>query len=422
MDQTLGGKVSRHLQPVVEARLADEIVLLIEGPRSVGKSTLLRDLASAHGVGVVDLDDSATRDALNADPAGFVSGGFPICIDEYQKAPLVLDAIKARLNREGSRGRFILTGSTRYDALPTAAQALTGRLHRMSIYPLAQAEIAGVGAHLLADLFADAESAVSAAPSTTTRDDYINRIVRGGFPMVLARASAPSRNRWFDDYVRLTIERDVRELSNIRQAAALPRLLERLAGQTAQVLNVARAAASIGLDERTAMGYVRLLEAVFLVQRLPAWGSTLTARATAHPKIHVLDSGVASRLLRLTPDKLARRQAVALTEFGHLLETFVVGELFRQASLLDGIAGLGHWRTYDQDEVDLVVESDDGSIVAFEVKVGSRVPGENFRPLQKLRDAVGESFVAGVVLYLGEHSYSYEDRLHVMPVDRLWRP
>jgi predicted AAA+ superfamily ATPase len=122
--------------------------------------------------------------------------------------------------------------------------------------------------------------------------------------------------------------------------------------------------------------------------------------------------------LRLTPEKLARRDATSLTEFGHLLETFVVGEIQREVSWMDGVAGIGHWRTDDHDEVDLVVERDDGAIIAFEVKAGSRVPGESFTPMRKLRDKVGEVFIAGVALYLGERSYTFADRLHVMPVER----
>jgi len=137
--------------------------------------------------------------------------------------------------------------------------------------------------------------------------------------------------------------------------------------------------------------------------------------------VHILDSGVAARLLRLTGAKLDRRDPVALKALGHLLESFVVAELIKQASWLDEITVAGHWRTRDGDEVDVVLEHEDGSLVAFEVKAAGRVPGEDFRPLRKLRAATGELFRAGIVLYLGTRSYSYEDRLHVMPVDRLWK-
>ena len=350
-----------------------------------------------------------------------VGGPGPVCIDEYQRAPIVLDAIKAELNRSARPGRYILTGSARHQSLPTAAQALTGRLHRMAVLPFAQAEVDGTNAALLSRLFDDITTEVTEQrPSTTSREEYTERIVRGGFPLALARTTPAARHRWFDDYVRLTLERDVRDLSRVRQAHALPSVLQHLAGQTAQVLNISAVAHRTDLEVNTARDYVRLLEAVFLLHLLPAWGKTLTARTSSSPKVHILDSGVAARLLRLTPDKLTRRDATSLTELGHLLETFAVGELLKEVSWMDGIAGTGHWRTYDGDEVDLVIERDDGAVIAFEIKAAARAPGQAFKGLRKLRDAVGDAFLAGIVLYTGQRAYTYQDRLHVLPIDRLW--
>lgn len=417
----LSGLVVRRLLPITAERMLDDPVVLIEGPRTVGKSTLLRAIAQETGAVVLDLDDPAMRDAVAADPGAFVPGSQPVCIDEYQKAPIVLDAIKSELNRDGRPGRFVLTGSTRHDALPAAAQALTGRLARLRLYPLSQGEVANIHEDCITQLFTDPDSLVAArATSTTTRTDYVERAVAGGMPLALSRRSAARRAQWFDEYVALTLERDVRELSKIRQGTLLPQLLLRLAGQTAQVLNVERAARDVGLDHSTAESYTRLLEAVFLLHRLPAWGKTLRSRAAASPKAHVLDSGVAARLLRLTPEKLLRRDPTALTELGHLLETFAVGELLKQASWMDGLAGVGHWRTHDGDEVDFIVERDDGAVIAFEVKATGRVPTSEFGPLRKLRSALGDGFRAGVVLYTGTHSYRLEDRLYAMPIDRLW--
>jgi predicted AAA+ superfamily ATPase len=197
--------------------MTEEPVVLLQGPRSVGKSTLLRGLAASLGAELVDLDDVAVRDAVARDPGLFVTGTDPVCVDEYQHVPLVLDAIKAELNRDSRPGRFVLTGSARHETLPSAAQALTGRLHRLSVYPLSQGELRGVHEHLLADLFTDPAGAVAAArPSDTTREEYIDSVTAGGFPSALARTSPASRNRWFDDYVSLSLERDVRDLSKIR--------------------------------------------------------------------------------------------------------------------------------------------------------------------------------------------------------------
>lgn len=413
-------EVVRRLLSIVGSRMSDEPVVLLQGPRTVGKSRLLASLAAACQGELVDLDDLAARAAATADPAFIVQAPGPILIDEYQHVPDLLDAIKAELNQDLRPGRFVLAGSTRHDALPAAAQALTGRLHRIEVLPFSQGELGEVPEHLLEDLFRQPSSVATGRRSTESRAGYIERIVRGGFPLALTRTREAARGRWFDDYLELTLERDVGELANLRRRALLPRFMERLAGQTAQVLNLSAAAEATGLDWNTGELYLKLLESVFLVHRLPAWGTTLRARATSKPKVHVLDSGVAARLLRLTPDRLAGRDPAALTELGHLLETFIIGEIRKQASWMDGVAGLGHWRTSDGDEVDLIVERDDGSIVAFEVKASSRVAGGDLKSLEKVRDAVGDRFIAGAALYLGERSYTYSDRVHVLPVERLW--
>lgn len=415
-------EITRRLLPIVKARMADEPVILLQGPRTVGKSRLLATLATTQGGEVIDLDDLAQRGAAMADPAFLVRGPGTVFIDEYQHVPEMLDAIKAELNTDPRPGRFVLAGSTRHDALPAAAQSLTGRLHRIEVLPFAQGEWTGSAEHLLHDLLHQPSRLAAVERSRESRQDYIERIVRGGFPLALTRRTGEARGRWFDDYLELTLERDVPELANLRRRAVMPRFIERIAGQTAQVLNINSAAQATGLDWSTGELYLKLLESVFLVHRLPAWGTTLRARATSKPKIHVVDSGVASRLLRLTPERLASRDPTALTELGHLLETFVVGEIRKQASWMDGILGIGHWRTSDGDEVDLVVERDDGSIVAIEAKASSRVTGTDLKGLEKLRTALGPRFLAGAVLYLGERSYSYADRIHVLPVDRLWTP
>lgn len=411
--------VDRRLAPLVSSLMDEEPVVALQGPRSVGKTTLLRQIARGHDAAVVDLDDPATRDAVRSDPSLFLGGPSPVCIDEYQHVPELLDVIKAELNVDGRPGRFLLTGSTRHDALPRAAQALTGRLHVVDVLPLSQGELAGSSEHALRSLLDDPARLVTPTPSPTTRSDYVRRVCVGGFPLAQGRTDR-ARHRWFDDYVRLTLERDVAELAQLRQRDKLPVLLARLAGQTAQVLNVDHAANDVDLANSTTGEYLTLLEAVFLVQRLPAWGTTLSSRATRSPKIHVVDSGLAARLLRLSPDRLAGRDASSLQQFGHLLESFVVGECRKQLSWFDETSTVGHWRTSDGEEVDLVVETDEGSVLGLEVKAGSRVRASDLAGLRRLRDKLGGRFVAGVVLYLGQHAYTSEDRIHVLPVDRLW--
>lgn len=411
--------ISRRIEDLVVQQMDEIPVMALQGPRSVGKSTLLRSLASAAGHEVIDLDDPDTRDTVADDPSLFVRGPRPVFIDEYQHVPALLSAIKAELNRDGSSGQFVITGSTRYDALPLMAEALTGRLYRLTVYPFSQGEIGNHHENLLETLFSDLASTVTAKQSTTTRDDYIQRVVGGGFPLALERAPA-ARSRWFNNYVALALERDVRELAKIRQREVLPRLLERLMSQTAQVLNITKAGQAIGLNSSTAESYTKLLEAVFLIHRLPAWGTTLRTRAAARPKLHAVDSGLAAHLMGLSPDKLQRLDPTSQEQFGHLLETFAVGEIIKQASWMDGIAAIGHWRTHDGVEVDLVIERQDGMVVAFEIKAGT-ASSRHLRGLRTLRDALGDRFIAGVMLHLGKYPSRPDDRLMTIPVDRLWQ-
>ena len=417
--------VPRRVEVVTDARLREEPVVVLEGPRTVGKTRLMKAVAQARGVPVFDLDDGDTRAAVNAEPARYAAAAErPVCIDEYQKAVSVLPEIKAQLNEELVPGRYLLAGSARHDAIPKLSTELTGRYHTIRVYPLSQGEIAGTHERFVDAFIADPQAVVATAgESIMTRDEYVERVVAGGFPIALTR-SGSSRSRWFADMIRASLERDLSELSKLRQSALLPNLLQTLASQTAQVLNVSRAARETSrqspIDSKTAESWIRLLEAVFLVDRLPAWGTTLRARAVKKPKVHVVDSGVAAHLMRLNGDHLRRLDPTAQTEFGHLLETFAVWELRKQLSWLDNVAGVGHWRTRDNDEADLVAELYDGSVVAFEIQAGSSVRGEKFTGMKQLRDSLGERFLGGAILYLGKRSYTYEDRMHVLPLDRLW--
>jgi predicted AAA+ superfamily ATPase len=422
MRSPLRKHVVRRLESLVGERLRDEPAIALQGPRSVGKSTLLRQVAKAAHQPIIDLDDPATRNAVRADPSLFARAAPPVCIDEFQHVPEILDAIKAELNQRLEPGRFVLTGSTRYAGIPRAAQSLTGRLHLLMVWPLSQGELAGIKEDFMELLLEEPERLLSSRGPPTPRGEYIERVVSGGFPLALQRSTVNARSRWFDDFARLVIDRDVLELSRVRQREWLPRLLIKLASQTGQMLNISVAAGAIGLERSTAESYAQLLEAVFLVHRLAAWGRTLRARAVASPKLHVIDSGLAARLLGLNEAKLARLDPTCIAQLGHLLETFAVNEILKQLSWLEEApSAVGHWRTHDGDEVDLVVERADGTVAGVEVKASGRVVPEDARGLRKLRNTLAQRFRAGVVLYTGEHAYSMEERIFVVPVDHLWR-
>jgi predicted AAA+ superfamily ATPase len=419
--EVLTGLAERRLVEVAEARFAEEPVLVLNGPRTVGKSTLLGQLAGRLGRPVIDCDDPATRSAVRADPGRFVESAEPVLIDEYQHVPELLDTIKAQLNRDLRPGRYVLAGSTRYAAIPAAAQALTGRVDIIPVLPLTQGEIDGVRETFVAKLL-DGDEIEGPPPGTAaaTREEYARRAASGGMPVALRRPPGRSRSRWFANYVDLVVDKDVMDISRVRQRAMLPRLLGQLAARSGQVLNITPVAGAIGLERSTAENYVKLLEAVFLVHRLPAWGTTLGSRVVKHPKMHILDSGVMAWLLSLTPEKITQADPSTLTEYGHLLETFAVGEILKQVSWSDAPVTVGYFRTERGDEADLVLERDDGQVIAFEIKAGTRVGGEDLRGLRLLKERLGPRLQEAVILYTGQYAYRYEDWAWVLPLSQLW--
>ena len=416
-----GHLIARHLEPVIAERLSEEPVVILTGARTVGKSTLLAACSRAHNVPMIDLDDIQTRRAVAADPALFASGtAEPICVDEFQHVPELLDAIKAELNRDLRPGRYLLTGSTRYATLPRAGQSLTGRAHIMTMWPLSQGELRGRKETFLDVLATDPARLVTPVASATTRAEYEQLILAGGFPIAIARRTVASRGQWFTDFVSMVVERDVLEIRRIRQRRVMPLIMRHLAGQTAGLLNVSDIASRVQLDNRLVGDFVTLLESVFLVHRLEAFGRTLSGRVNRSAKVHVVDSGLAAHLLGISQSRLSARDPSALSEFGHLTETFAVNELIKQAGWAEAQVRFSHFRTRDQHEVDLVIETGEGAIAGIEVKASSTIADNDFRGLRLLRDRLGTSFLGGVVLNLGQRSYSYENRLHVLALDRLW--
>lgn len=412
--------VERRLEDVVLDRMAVEPVVVLHGPRAVGKSTLLRRIGERRGRAVLDLDDPETRELVSGGPSFAVAGTGPVLIDEYQHVPEVLDAIKAELNRDPRPGRFVLTGSTSYTTIPRAAQALTGRAHVMTVWPLSQGEIGNRRESLVERLLVDPAMVVDGGPSSTDRLGYAERVLAGGFPIPLRRGGRRARSGWFSDYLDLVIERDVLDIRRIRQRDVLPRLFRRLAAQTGQIVNVAHAARAEQLQPTVANDYAQLLEAVFLLHRLPAWGTTLGARVNVMPKIHLMDTGVGGWILGIVPEKLERRDPSALTELGHLIETFAVNEILKQVGWLDDVVRVGHYRTHDGAEVDLVLEASDGDVVAFEIKSGELVRPGDAAPLARLRDKLGDRFRGGVILHTGQFARPLGDRLYAAPLERLW--
>lgn len=398
---------------VLEA-LADSPVVLIHGPRQCGKTTLAQGIGQPRGYGYFSFDDDLVRQGAESDPVGFVAD-LPdhAILDEVQRVPHLFTTLKLAVDRDRRAGRFLLTGSTNLLLLPQLADSLAGRMETIRLHPFAQGEIERRSPTFLGALF-QANFRLHRAERLGPR--LAERIAAGGYPAALARSTQRRRSAWYRAYIGAMVQRDARDIARIASLDALPRLLALAAAQTAQLLNVSDLAGSFQLSRPTIRHYLTLLEQLFMVEELPPWHSNRLSRLVKTPKLHVGDTGVAAALLNLDANGLWRDRKT----YGQLLETFVYQELRRQASGLEEDIRFHHFRDKDGYEVDMVLEAEGRRLAGIEVKAAATVTERDFRGMRMLATAAGEGFAAGVVLYDGETTVGFGDRMYAVPISQLW--
>ena len=410
------GLYQRHSETRLLEALEDSPVVLVHGPRQCGKTTLAHTVGERFGYTYMSFDDNVVRDAVSADPDGFVAD-LPerVVLDEVQRVPQLFLALKRTVDERRTPGRFLLTGSSHVLTVPKLADSLAGRMEVVQLHPLSQAELQHEAPRFLDDLFA---RRLATRSSTRLGMALAERIVAGGFPPALARPPGRRRANWHRDYINALVERDVAELARIRSLEALPRLLSLAAAQTARLFNLADLGAPFGLSRPTISDYVTLLERVFLVERLQPWYSNRLKRLVKTSKLHFVDTGVACALLNTGAAELHNERPL----LGQLMETFVLQELRRQAACHEQRHAFYHFRDKDGVEVDVVVERGPRALAGVEVKAAATVRESDFRGLRKLQRAIGDRFVAGVVVYDGEVRASFGDGMYAVPVRQLWEP
>jgi uncharacterized protein len=409
----IGRILPRHAAFAVAEALEDTRVVLVNGARQCGKSTLVAQIAVERGAEWRSLDRAATRQAAAYDPTEFVSGVDPMVIDEVQRVPELLLAIKETVDADPRPGRFLLTGSARVLGLRGLPDALPGRMETIELWPLSQGEI-----EEKADGFVDAIFGLGPEFSHTSEEgriSYIERIIRGGFPESIARVGR-RRERFLDSYVSDLINRDVIQLSEIERGPEMRALTQLVAARSGQLLVPGTLGKALGLPQPTVKRYLGLLEEVFLIKRIPAWSRNLSSRAVSTPKVAMVDSGIAANLLGL--DAVSLRQPAS--PLGSLLEGFVAMEIARQLTWSRQRAELYHYRTKDQVEVDIVLENRRGQVVAIDVKAAATVKGDDFRGLRHLADRLGDELQVGLVLYTGQQTLPFGPRFRAVPVSALW--
>jgi predicted AAA+ superfamily ATPase len=410
------GIVRRHLAQRVQTSLQDTPAVLINGPRQCGKTTLAQQFVGP--MAYLTLDDPNLLAAARQDPLGLVRQLDRAVIDEVQRAPELLLALKLVIDQDRRPGRFLLTGSANLLALPQMADSLAGRMAVHGLLPLSQSELQGRPNDFLQR--AQAQDWPLTHPGWTVphiqpKTDTVHHVLAGGYPEMRQRPSLARRQAWAQAYIQTLLERDVRDVAQIDHLSQLPRLLAVAAAHCGQLFNASQAGGQLGLATKTVDKYLGILEKLFLVQRLPAWSRNELSRLVKTPKLHFLDAGLQATLVRLGPDLvLAQRE-----RWGTTLETWAHAELRKALTLDAGGWTLAHYRDKDQVEVDFVLETPLRRLIGIEVKAAATVNASDFKGLKRLQSQTSPDFLTGLVLYDGTQALSFGDGLWAVPLAAL---
>ena len=404
----------RGIQHALNEAMMDTPVVCLLGPRQCGKSTLARSFDPDRRY--LSLDDANLLGAAMKDPGGFINQ-LPdkVTIDEVQRAPELLLAIKRAVDEKRRPGRFLLTGSANLLQLPHLPDSLAGRMECLYLHPLTEAEKSRNGGDFLRRWLDGGLSDSRLREDTMAPSTLPGRIVSGGYPEPQGRGYARAR-QWHRQYLRAVIDRDVHDVARVRDSSEVARLLEILAHQTASLLNSSSLANDLQLDRQTVERYIAVLERLFLIRRLAPWHRNSAKRLIKTPKVHLVDSGLASSLSGIsTDDWLTRRD-----KFGHLLESFILQQLIAQSGWTDPDLRFWHYRDKDQVEVDVVL-SRGSKVWGVEVKASATLHHSDGNGLRRLAAQAGNDFQSGIVFYDGASILQLGcPQILAVPIELLW--
>ena len=407
----------RTLEKIISKNLPNVSAIYLNGPRQAGKSTLIKKIATESlNASYVTFDDPFIRANALRDPKGFLEQfKGSLILDEIQRVPLLFDFLKMRIDEYREKGfdkehKLILTGSTNLMSVPQLAKALVGRIILYTLYPFSSPEVKKTHCPFLKDLF---EASLSF--NTYPEEDIIETIKESTFPELFLHKQT-DQTSWFHSYIGTILERELNELSDIRQVEAIPQLLQVLASRAGSLLNDADLARTLQLDNNTLKRYRILLECVFLLFQVPPWFHNLGKRLIKSPKVYFTDTLLLSSLLHVDLRETQRKNPVL---FGHLLENFIATELRKGLATLPSGA-LYHFRTPDQREVDFVVQNGNQEILGIEVKATHSLHPKDASSLVALRELTKDLFKKGIIFYTGNTLTRIREDIWAVPIQVLW--
>jgi len=405
----------RYLTSKIEDALKDTPVIFLNGARQTGKSTLVNWLSQEkYPAKYFTFDDSSVLAAATSDPEGFISGiDGPVIIDEIQRVPELLLAIKKSVDQNRQPGRFILTGSANVLLLPKLADSLAGRMEILTLWPFSENEILASNINFVQNLF---QGVLPKQCEPLEKKHLITKLVKGGYPEAYGRKTATRREQWFNAYITTILQRDIRDLANIDGLTLMPRLLSLLSARSGSLLNFSELSRTSTIPQSTLKRYITLLETTFLIKPLPAWSTNLNKKLVKSPKIMLCDTGLSCYLSGSDQQKLMQDPSA----LGNILENYVYMELLKQISWCDKHYQIYHFRSTAGDEVDFIIEDMAGNIIAIEVKSRSTIKKDDFKSMKFLAKETGRKFIKGILLYTGNEIIPFSKDMTALPISSLW--
>lgn len=413
--------ITRQIAPQIKQSLANFPAVLLIGARQSGKSTVAESLVDE---GLLQhyftLDDVSILEAVKTDPDDFLSTiTVPVALDEIQRAPDLMRALKLTIDGNRRAGRFLLTGSANILSYPQVAESLAGRMNVIHLEGFSASELAGreQASSFLHDILAgnDLTTLLSQWREKDHQNPVMNKemaeklIFYGGYPDVALKADPYFSQRWFGSYLTAYIEKDVRDLARLSDVVSYGKLMRFSGLRTGTQINVSNLAVGCGLDQRTVMRYLELLEITFQINQLQPWHRNTRKRLVKTPKLYINDSGLACFLAGLdTPAQLQKSPFA-----GALVETWVWSE-FRKQLVFEPAVQASYYRTHQGHEVDFVFEKGD-HCCGVEVKWAQSVSLSDFKGLKDMQEALGKNTL-GILLYMGQELIPFSASLVAVPM------
>lgn len=400
--------LERCLLPSLQSALGRMPVVVLTGARQTGKTTLVLNRSMEERI-YFTLDDFDVLERAEREPDALLDTDRPVTIDEVQRSPRLLHAIKRHVDRKRTPGQLLLTGSANLALMGKISESLAGRAVYKTLLPMTASEKAGRAACGLWEELRNAPSSLPRGPFAPF--DWLAATVAGGFPPAALAADDATRTEWFDGYVRTYLERDLQTLSTIELLADFRRLLRLAALRTGKLMNQSDLARDAGLSQSTAHRYLGLLETSHILTRLPAYAVNRTKRLIKAPRLFLCDSGLACFLAGLhTPDLLG-----ASDQAGFMLENLVLCELLAWRETQPIRPEVLYWRTTNGQEVDFVIEHN-GLLTPIEVKTSSRARLDDVSGLVAFLDEYPEAAPHAILLYTGQTVERLADRIWAVPL------